>query len=297
MIRHSSLVLLLAFAASSWAEGDDKAPPPPAPAPGAKPDPAPAAKPDPEPAAKPATEPAAKPAADAESPVRGARYQITLNTGRSLIGVVTSDSVFERRDGVSWVASDKDVPGAGVRLYFVKDADGFVFVPTKDMKSAEKLEELSDRDGHDLAKRRVAAAHRADEERDHLRKEREKRAAKAKEDEAEQAAVHEEAKAAEHELSAEEQLARYTSLLTKYPPGKWTLDTPKDLERRRIVMDLFPNEEEKAFLAVYDDWAKAYALWKVGHEKEQEQAKEHETMKDHETEPAKPAPAADAPKK
>jgi hypothetical protein len=248
MIRSSALVLVLGFAAASWADGDDKAKPP---APEAKQETAPDA------ASKP-------PAAEAEPPVRGTRYQITLRSGATLSGVVTCEKVFERRDGVAWVAADKDAPGAGVRLYFVKDADGFVFISTKEMKDAEKLEDISDREGRDLAKRRVDAAHRALDERDRLRKEREKHEAKAKADEAEHAG-DESSTEAEHVMTPEEQLARYTALLKKYPPGgKWTLDTPKDIERRRIVMDLFPSDEEKAFLAVYDEWAKAYTAWKAG---------------------------------
>jgi hypothetical protein len=266
MFRISSVVLVVGLAASAWAEGDDKTKPPaPAPAPDTtKQEPAPAPKQEPKQEPAPAAEaPAAQPAADVE-PIRGTRYQITLRTGTTLTGVVTCEKVFERRDGLNWVAADKEAPGAGVRLYFVKDADGFVFILKKDMKDAEKLEDISEREGRDLAKRRVAAQHRADEERDQLRKERERREAKAKEKaEAEEKAGDETSKEHAAAMTPEEQLAHYQALLKKYPPGKWTLDSPKDIERRRIVMDLFPNEEEKAFLAVYDDWAKAFAVWKA----------------------------------
>jgi hypothetical protein len=261
MIRRASLFLVLGLAAASWAEGDDKAKPP---APEPKQEPKPEPKPDapaPAPEAKP--DEAAAPAAEVE-PIRGVRYQITLRTGTSIVGIVTCEKVFERRDGVNWAVAEKDAPGAGVRLYFVKDADGFVFIPTKDMKGAEKLEDISEREGRDLAKRRVAAAHRADEERERLRREREKREAKARAKAEDAEKTSDEGAAKETELTAEEQLARYTALLAKYPPDKWTLDTPKDIERRRIVMDLFPSDEEKAFLAVYDDWAKAYTAWKAG---------------------------------
>jgi hypothetical protein len=255
MIRISPFVLVLGLAAASWADGDEKGddkakPPAPAPAPESKPEPAPEA-------------PAAPPAAETEPPVKGTRYQITLRTGATLTGVVTCDKVFERRDGIVWGPADKDAPGAGIRLYFVKDADGFVFVPTREMKDAEKLETVSEREGRDLVKHRIAAAQRAGDEREKLRKEREKHEAQAKAEEAEKAA--DESKAAtDHVPTPEEQLARYTALLKKYPPGKWTLDTPKDIERRRIVMDLFPNDEEKAFLAVYDEWSRAFTAWKAG---------------------------------
>jgi hypothetical protein len=192
---------------------------------------------------------------------------VTLKVGRALSGVVTCDKVFERREGASWVPADKDAPGAGVRLFFVKDSDGFVFVPTKDMKSAEKLDEVTDREGRDLAKRRADAARRAEDERVRLREKRAEAAAAAAAANAPTEA-EETPKAEEHEVpvavSPEEQLARYTTLLTKYPPEKWTPETPKEIEKRRIVMDLFPSDEEKAFLAVFEEWSKAYAAWKAG---------------------------------
>jgi len=262
MVRTTALVLALAFAAISFADGDD--PPKGKPAVPADKD---ADKPK-DKDAKDAPAPAAE--ADEPQPIRGTRYQIALKTGRAVAGVVTCEKVFERRDGVNWATCDKDAPGAGVRLFFVKDADGFVFVPTKDMKSAEKLDDLTEREGRELAKRRIAAQRRADEDRDRLHREEIRREADAKAKASESAERPKDkdagGKAKSDEPSPAEQIAKYTALLTKYPPGKWTLDTPKDIERRRIVMDLFPTDEEKAFLAVFDDWSRAYASWKAGQE-------------------------------
>jgi hypothetical protein len=254
MIRRTSAFALLLATSAAFAEGDgDKAPPAPAPAP------APQAPP-------PATAPApAQPAAgetEPVTPVRGVRYRVTLKSGRTLTGVVTAASTFERRQGSNWVAAEQETPGAGLRLFFPHDQEGFVFVASRDIKSAEKVGDLTEDEGREMAQQRTVGARKAAEERDRLRKERDAReqADKAKAAEAEKTRTEETGK-------PEDQVARYTALLAKFPPSRWTPETPKEIERRRVVMDLLPTEDEREFLAVFEEWSKAYAAWKAGQEK------------------------------
>jgi hypothetical protein len=268
-----SVVLALA-ASASFAEDDKSGPAQPPVEP--KKDEAPAA-----PSAPPA--PPAPPAAPEEPivPVRGTRYKVTMKTGRTLFGVVVAEKVFERREGLIWNTAEKAAPGAGVRLFFVKDQEGFVFVTSRDLRNAERIGDVTIEEGKVLAQQHIVGARRADEERDRIRKDRaaKEEAAKAKAAaEADQSKATADgaktptpaapgAAAAPAAPSAEDQIARYTALLMKFPPGRYTPDTPKDIEKRRVVMDLFPTDEEKQFLAVFAEWSKAYAAWKAGQDK------------------------------
>jgi len=58
-------------------------------------------------------------------------------------------------------------------------------------------------------------------------------------------------------------------LLLRFPPSKgWGKAMKEELERRRIVLSVFPKPEEQAFLDYYEEWAKQYEAWKVLQEKE-----------------------------
>lgn len=242
MIRHATFALVLAVTAAAWAEGEGEE----------------------------GKAPAAQPAADASAPSRGARYKVTLRSGRSIVGIVTTASMYERRDGAAWVQAEKDTPGAGVRLFFLRDQEGFVFIPSREIRASEKQGDVTEQEGKELEKAHSNSAKRASDEREKLRKERQAReeAEKAKAAAAEDKSKSDgQDKAKGGTATTEDQIARYTALLAKYPPSKWTPDSPAEIEKRRIVMGLQPTDEEKAFLAVFDEWTKAHAAWKAGQEK------------------------------
>lgn len=242
MIRRATFALVLAVTAAAWAEGEGEE----------------------------GKAPATQPAADASAPSRGARYKVTLRSGRSIVGVVTTASLYERRDGSSWVQAEKDAPGAGIRLFFLRDQEGFVFIPTREIRASEKQSDLTEQEGKDLEKAHSNSAKRAADEREKLRKDRQAReeAEKAKAAAAEDKAKGEGAeKTKSGGAATDDQIARYTALLAKYPPTKWSPDSPAEIEKRRIVMGLQPTDEEKAFVAVFEEWSKAYTAWKAGQEK------------------------------
>jgi len=58
------------------------------------------------------------------------------------------------------------------------------------------------------------------------------------------------------------------SLLITYPPTRWSPDTPEEIERRKVVLGLFPSDEETAFLGVFEDWLRAYNAWRATNEEE-----------------------------
>ncbi len=247
MIRRLTCAWLLAVTAAAWAEGV-------------------------------AEDEAAQPAPEAPlAPVHGTRYRVLLRNGRAVLGVVRVPGIFERRTIDGYQEVDRTQPDAGVRLWWVRGQDGYVFVLAKQVVALDKLGELDEAAGREIAEQRVALERRAVDERDQLRRAREERR------EAERAAAAAAAAgtagtgpaappvdaaggpvAPSPAMDAAAKLGRYTALLQRYPPGRWTPETPKDIERRKVLMDLFPTAEEKEFLLVYPDWLDAYTAWKAG---------------------------------
>jgi hypothetical protein len=232
--------------------------------------------------------PAPAPKAEVE-PVRGVRYRVWMRTGRSMEGVVRAKSVFETRarDG-SYVPADEDEAGAGVRFWFPGAQDGFIFMELRDIQRLEELGELSADEGRSLARARAEAAARAAEERFQIKARRAaaeaaaKAAAEAAEkgeegaDDADGTGEGDEPETgdgpaadgpaadgseASEEPAEDEDAGRMAALLLKFPPTRWSLDSPKEIERRKVILGLFPSDEEKAFLAVFDEWKVAYAAW------------------------------------
>jgi len=228
---------------------------------------------DDDPVAKPAPEP------DPE-PVVGVRYRVSLKSGRLLEGVVRAKSIFERRarTGGYEPADDSDV-NAGIRVWFPANQDGFIFMRLTAILRMDELGSLSVAEGKSIARARVASRRRADSERVQLA------AARIAAEKAEAAAAAE-AEAVETEAiastkprderdgeadAADEQVL--ASLLIKYPPTRWSPESPAEIERRKVVLGLFPSVEETAFLDVFDDWLRAYNAWRTTNDEETVSAK------------------------
>jgi len=260
MIRRVTFALLLATCPALAGDGDAATPPAPPPA-----QPAPPAEP--------------------LQPTRGVRYKVTLKGGRSVSGIVTCAGVFERRDGVSWVASEKDAPGAGIRVHYMRGQEGFVFIPCKSIRTVEATTELSEDEGREISEQRAAMGRRAEDERGQIKRDRAARAeaaaaaakgaAKGTAEPSPEASDKGGAPSADSvEESAVDRIARFVALLQKYPPGEWTPESPKEIEHRRVVMDLLPSEKEKAFVLTFPEWLEAYTMWKSGQETEKAPAPE-----------------------
>lgn len=232
-------------------------------------------KADPAPAKKipPVVNEGAKPAPAADrdpAPVRGIRYRVELKSGSVLEGVIRARGVFERRAKVGgYESADENDKGSGVRIWFPSRQDGFIFMPLESVKRIDELGSLSVDEGRTIARARVAAKKRANGERVQLRAMRRaaEEAASRADIEAVEAADEAEAIASvkprpaqltDEEAADERVLA---ALLITYPPTRWSPETPAEIQRRKVVLGLFPSDEETAFLGVFDDWLRAYNAW------------------------------------
>jgi len=247
--------------------GEGQEPPPVPPAPKQEQPKAPAEKP-------PVTRPPAKKPAEDTTPVTGTLYSVRLKTGRTVRGVVHAAGRWERKDRLEgWTDAKREDEGAGLRLWYPNRLDGFLFAPAKDIAQIEDLGLLSAEEGLKIAREKTDAASRADAERAQIKAEAEERAAK----EAAAAAARAEVEAARKEAAGAagepvpaaagamvplDRAKRFAELLEQFPPTVWRPETPKEIERRRITLDLFPTDQEKEFLSVYAEWREAFEFWK-----------------------------------
>lgn len=232
------------------------------------------------------TAPAAKDdSAQFDAVTAGDRVRLKFRGGRTLDGVVLAKGGWERRDRKDgWVASKRTDKGAGLRLWWVQDLDGYQFVRAEDIVELRSQGPVPQDELDALARRRQTAAEATAQRREVLDADRARMAAEEAKaralleqvEQAKQEARELELQKAKDEL-VQRKSARWSELLEKFPPEKWTPDTPAEIERRKIVLDVFPTEKEQEFLRLYDEWKEAWDAWKAA--------------QDHEDAPA-PAPAA-----
>jgi len=199
--------------------------------------------------------------------ITGEKVQIELELGYTLNGIVKGARA-EVMQGTRYVAAEgRDVPGAGIRVYYAFGLNGFLFVPYHTVKDIAFKGRLTNEEGVQLARE--------------IREERE-RSARARERaiaefEAKKRAAREAAEKAEDEEAGEEggpragagdspedeeRAKKIRDLLQRFPPEKWKPSRLDEIKRRRVILDIFPNEEEKEFEANYDLWLEGFELWK-----------------------------------
>lgn len=190
----------------------------------------------------------------ASEPARDERVSVTLKNGETLTGVALRGIKNERLvQGRFEPATDATLPKTGVRLYYYRDLDGYLFLEHKnvarldvlDTLTREQSQELADamrkaREGRDLARKAAAAA----------RARPESRPAPEEGDEP----GPPERSAAPEPLSEDDR-----AILEKFPPSEgWSPETFGELKRRSIVLHVYPTAREQEFLDAFPSWRAAW---------------------------------------
>jgi hypothetical protein len=174
-----------------------------------------------------------------------------------------------REDYGGWRGAKRDDRGAGVRLWWVNDLDGFMFVPATEILELRVLGTITNEQSQESAKRRRESSERAEAERDRIDQAKDQ----AEDTQAQAKFLLAEVEKARREATAmalvdqqkKDDVAkakRWAELLSRFPPDKWTLETPKEIDKRRTVMHVFPNDDEIEFLKAFDEWKEAWTAWK-----------------------------------
>ncbi len=168
------------------------------------------------------------------------RVQVDLKNSSSIVGIVTSGALVERlgRSGYEPI-EDQQERGAGIRIFYYRNQDGFLFLPYRDIREVQVLGTLTPEESRTL-RDAVAHAELVTRNKDELAR-RSKAAAEARKADA-----------------ASEADGR--ALLARFPPEKgYSKQLYGDLRRREIVNREKLGAEEQAFVASFEAWEKAYA--------------------------------------
>lgn len=203
--------------------------------------------------AQDAPAPAAKSADDGGG---GTAVRVTLTNGRTVDGTLRVEGGWERLDPKSgWTKCGKDDAGASLRIWRGSGANAACMTfEAAEVKSFDKAEagsagpDTGVADADTEAKRSAEAA-RARAARDARFAAAAAAAKKKADDDAARKKAHEE----------EEQAKADAALLAKFPPPAWSAERIKEIEKRKLLMDLMPTAEEREFVAVFPAWSRALA--------------------------------------
>jgi hypothetical protein len=222
------------------------------------------------------------PKQDAVAAVDAPRRFVTVKyvSGGSVRGVLEKGVLWERRDAQgAWVAANAGERGASLRLQYVNGVDGSMVIagervkevvvdgPFTDEHLAKTRDEIAAAGAKAADDRRIAAEKRAAEARAAAEKAKAPPAPATKPGETPPGPPP----AADAPPAADSPPVdtldaatrrRRTELLAKYPPAKWTLETPAEIQKRFIVRHLPATKEEREFIAVFAEWEPAFQEWK-----------------------------------
>ncbi|HYC76774.1 MAG TPA: hypothetical protein VEI02_04010 [Planctomycetota bacterium] len=182
------------------------------------------------------------------------RVAVTLKNGEKLTGIAVRGVLCERLDrGHFAPCEDPKAAKTGIRLWYYRDLDGYVFLENPLVTKIETLGPLSRDQSRDL----VDAVGTAREGREAANRERV--AAKRKAAESRPAPAPDvegppaEPKPDPNDLTEEER-----ALLAKFPPESgWSPEKFGEIKRRMIVLDVYPNPAEQEFLDHFPAWRSA----------------------------------------
>lgn len=172
------------------------------------------------------------------------RVRVKLNNGAKLNGVVKNGRLVEREEGIDFVETDRKSADAGIRLYYFDETTSFVFLRWADIATHKVVMRLTDDE--------VRAIEKDFAERERKRQELQRQLA---------AQVKAEKKPGPGEKGDEKADGPADPpappLLTEFPKAEgWGEAKLKEIERRKVVLGVYPNAKEKRFIEVFDEWNK-----------------------------------------
>jgi hypothetical protein len=212
----------------------------------------------------PAAAPVEKPKAEEAPPeVKGNRFRVKLKRGSQIEGVLPQGVVWEKRDQMGeYIEAAETEKGAGLRLHYVLNLEGDIFVLKADIEEIKDLGALTDEDKLLIQRQVLTTRKKALEEREKaLRAEMEKLAAAGREQQEEDAKAGNKKPGPGDKKGGKEALERKKGdeLLKKFPPPDWGEKKVEDVLRREVINGIFRSDEEKEFIDNIKLWQDALA--------------------------------------
>jgi hypothetical protein len=186
------------------------------------------------------------------------RVTVKLRNNHRMSGVVKNGRFVEKVHGLDFVPSDLQTPGAGIRVWYYDNTDSYIFLPFEAIASykigarltevqLKQIEDSIEKKRRDIDQSRVAAT--------------QKRQAEEGREAAEKAEAKKTAAAQQAEGQKKKEEERLRKLLAEFPPEQgWGADKLAEIEKRKIVLGVFPDDRSRRFTEVFDDWQEAVRL-------------------------------------
>lgn len=193
------------------------------------------------------------------------KVRINLKNGAVFEGVVRHKELYERLEN-GWfhpVDEDQARRNDGIRIWYPGFAQGFVFVRKKDIRSVEKLDRIQAGEAEEIQRIVADKANQAIDAYNAVLRAREDQRDREQlpQDLVERASGFPEDGEAFEAVPPERVVGEY-ALLDRFPPEEgWGEERADRLERRKWLIGVFPNSDEKAFLSVFPRWREQYTEW------------------------------------
>lgn len=195
---------------------------------------------------------------------RHIEVSVELAHGDQLEGIVVDGRFYERynerRNRWQVMPSRKN---AGLRLYHVEKAEGFIFINYEDIKRIEEIGKKSDSELQDIREeiRIRIEKERFEAERDKLEKEKREAGKEGEGEEGEKGEKGEKDKeeGENKEGLSEKTLVEFAELLEKYPPKENSLEKTIQAVKIRMNSGIPLSNKHKEFLLKYPIWRQAVA--------------------------------------
>lgn len=208
---------------------------------------------------RPATRPAGT--ASRESTTFHDRVLVMLKNGQKLNGIVKNKKFAERAEGFNYFSTDKDSRGSGLRLWYTRAGQSYLFIPYDEIAHVDTVARVSDLEVRELEESLLAevAEKRDREAGDRLAmlkmRDRNRDDERASVDQA-----AEETRKKESEKKKTAAIEKAKRILDRFPPEQgWGEEKKKDIIAKKASR-IYPDAEESAFLKLFDSWREAKAI-------------------------------------
>ena len=169
------------------------------------------------------------------------RVEVVYGGDETFVGIAKAGRMVEILKGGRYAPSDdKSAKGAGIRLWYWRDFNGFVFLDYARVRSVKVLGTLTSEETAELEKAMAKPV---------VRK------ARVTSSEPQPASRP----ATESRPAAIEPDPVDAPILKEFPPEEgWNLERPAEIQRRRIVLHIGPTTKELDFLAKFEAFKEAF---------------------------------------
>ncbi|MFQ5503397.1 MAG: hypothetical protein ACE5F1_01210 [Planctomycetota bacterium] len=191
------------------------------------------------------------------------KVRVKLRNQEIMTGVVRNGRFVEKPRGLEFVRSEMTAKGAGIRIWYYNNTNGYIFIPYSRIKTYRVLKRLSDIEVREIREQIVKAKEDARARGEARRKKLREKAAEAKKDEEAGDKLEELTKKLEEETREKEVEDNLLKLVKEFPPEEgWGDEKLKEIHLRRISIGAFPDKKSRRFVEVYQEWKKGYEIWK-----------------------------------